>query len=89
MAKLSEKQVALTFGLFLGGLHALWSFLVALGGGQALIDFIFWAHMIHAEHTIGPFDLTASAVLVVATFAVGCVLGWVFAYLWNTLHHSA
>jgi len=86
MNQLNGQKVALTVGLFFGGWHILWSILVATGIGQALINFILWAHMIHAEHVVGPFNFTTSIVLVVVTALIGYVFGWVFAYLWNWLY---
>jgi MFS superfamily sulfate permease-like transporter len=65
-----------------------WSLLVALKWAQPLYDFILWAHMIHLQLTIGPFELAAAATVVVATFFVGCVLGYVFAMVWNLFHRA-
>ena len=64
----------------------MWSILVATGLGQPLYDFILWAHMIHLNIVIGPFNLAASATLILATAAFGYVLGYVGAWLWNRVH---
>ena len=86
---LSTGKTALAVGVFLGGWHVIWSLLVALNWAQPLYDFILWAHMIHLQLTIGPFDLAAAATLVVVTFLVGCVIGYVFAVIWNWFHRAA
>jgi hypothetical protein len=86
MNQLNVQKTALTFGIFLGGWHFVWSILVALGVAQAIYDFILWAHMIHFQIAIGPFDLIAAVTLIVITCAVGYVMGFAFAYIWNRLH---
>jgi hypothetical protein len=70
----------------LAGWHLVWSILVATGFGQPLYDFILWAHMIHLNIVIGPFNLAASATLILATAAFGYALGYIGAWLWNRVH---
>ncbi len=86
---LNTNKTALTVGLFLGGWHLLWSILIALGIAQPLYDFILWAHMVHMQILIGPFELKAAILLVIATFIIGYVFGWIFATIWNKLHARA
>lgn len=85
---LNPSKVGLAVGLFLGAYHLVWSILVAIGWGQAILDFVFWAHMIHMAITVGPFDVTATATLIVLTFVVGYVIGFAFAWIWNKLHRA-
>lgn len=86
--KLETQKTALTVGIFLGALHLLWSILVAISVAQPLMDFIFWAHMIVNPYHITGFSLTQSATLVILTFVVGYLGGWVFAKVWNYLHNK-
>ena len=88
MHHLSPTKTALAVGVFLGGWHLIWSLLVALNWGQPLYDFILWAHMIHLQLIIGPFDFLAATVLVAVTFLFGCAIGYVFAAIWNWLHRA-
>jgi hypothetical protein len=88
MQYLNPIKTALAVGVFLAASHAIWSLLVALNWAQALYDFILWAHMIRLQLTIGPFDLVAATTLVVVTFLVGCVMGWIFALVWNWFHRA-
>ncbi len=88
MNHLNSQKVALAVGFFLGGWHLVWSLLVAVGMGQPLLDFVLWAHMIHLQFVVGPFDLTASLTLVILTFLIGYVFGLAFAYIWNLLHRN-
>ena len=76
-------------GLLLGGIMALWhlawSTLVFLGFAKVLIDWILWLHFINISVVIEPFDLVRATLLVIVTFVVGYVFGWVAAWLWNAL----
>jgi hypothetical protein len=42
--------------------------------------------MIHLNIVIGPFNLAASATLMLATAAFGYVLGYIGAWVWNRVH---
>ncbi len=81
-----KNKVGLVVGALLGGWHLVWSVLVATGLGQALYEFILWAHMIHLSIVVGPFDLAASATLVVVTSIFGYVIGYTGAWVWNIAH---
>lgn len=81
-------KTAFTLGAFIGGFHLVWSILVALGWAQVFMDFIFWAHMIDLSFVVKPFDLTAAAMLVVVTWALGCVFGYILAHIWNRMHRG-
>lgn len=82
----NNHNVALVFGLLLGGLHLVWSLLVLSGFAQVLSDFVFWAHMIHLDFVIGPFDLVAAVTLVLMTTVMGYLLGYIGAWVWNRMH---
>lgn len=81
-------KTGLVVGTVLGGWHLLWSILVALGWGQPLINFVLWAHMIHMQYNVGPFNVTAALTLVVLTAIVGYVIGYILAIIWNKFHSS-
>ena len=84
--KLNEQKVALTVGLFVGGAHLAWSLLIATGLAQQLIDFVFWVHMLSNPYQVAQFNASTALLLVVVTFVVGCVGGYIFATLWNAVH---
>ncbi len=75
-------------GALLGGMHLAWAVVIALGLGQAIYDFVLWAHMIHLPIIIGPFDATAAATLVVMTAIIGYILGYIGAWVWNRIHRA-
>lgn len=84
--KLNTSKVAFTFGLFLGGWHAVWSGLVALGLAQSLLNFVFWMHMLAVSYRVTGFSVMQAVILIAVTFCVGYGAGWVFATLWNMAH---
>ncbi len=86
MQKFNANKTGLAFGLFLGGWHLVWSVLVFTGLGQVLWDFVLWAHMIHLQFVIGPFDLFASLCLIAFTSVSGYVMGYTIAWAWNWAH---
>lgn len=81
-------KVALVFAALMGGWHVVWSVLVVLGLGQPLINFVLWAHMIHLPYIVGPFDITASAVLIVFTAVMGYAGGYIMGLIWNRIHRA-
>lgn len=82
----NQHKVGLVFGAVLGGWHLFWAVLVALGVAQSIYDFILWAHMIHLQIVIGPFDATAAVTLVIMTAVIGYVMGYTGAWVWNRAH---
>ena len=84
--KLNVQKTALTLGVFLGGFHLLWSVLVLIGWAQPLLNFIFWLHMIQNPYMVTGFDITQALLLIIVTFGVGYMMGWIFAMLWNKMH---
>jgi hypothetical protein len=79
-------RTGLVFGALLGLFHAAWSLLVAVGGAQALVDFILRVHFIDLPVRIAPFQISLAATLVIVTSVVGWVGGVILALLWNRLH---
>lgn len=88
MNYLNKNSTGVAVGFVISGMHFLWSMMVLLGVGQMFMDFIFWAHMIHMQMIIGPFEFTAFATLLIVTFISGYIMGWLFAYVWNWLHEK-
>src|SRR5690348_1128999 len=88
MQTLNANKTGLLFGTFLGASHAIWASLVALGWAQAIVDFVFWMHMIKPIYVIAPFNLWIALILIAVTGAIGYVGGFVLAALWNWLHRE-
>ena len=88
MTHLNPKKTGIALGLIFGGIHLIWSIIVALGWGQAWVDFVLWAHMVHVTYVVGPYDFAASITVIVISAFIGFVLGMVFAKVWNKVHKS-
>jgi uncharacterized membrane protein len=88
MEKLSKAKTGLVLGLFFAVVHAVWAVLIALGVAQGLLDWASKMHMINNPNIVSGFYLGTAAGLVIMTFVVGYVCGWVFAALWNSLRKS-
>jgi hypothetical protein len=83
MSPVSIPKAGLALGVLMGGLHAVWAALVALGWAQRFLDFIFRLHFIDPPYHVGVFDLTTAAALVGVTFLLGLIGGGALAIVWN------
>ena len=86
MVTIRPDRTALILAILLGSWHLVWALLVAAGWAQPLIDFIFWIHFIQPVYAIQKFNIGIALLLVGVTAAIGYVIGWIFAVLWNKLH---
>lgn len=84
--KLKVGATAMVFGVIVALMHAIWMLMVWLGLGQIYLNWIFGLHLITNPFQVLPFNMGTALVLIVFTFVVGYVLGWVFAFVWNRLH---
>lgn len=82
----SHKIGCLMAGL-MGFFHAVWALLVACGFAQWFLDFVFWLHFITNPYRIEAFGITRMIMLVAFTSGVGYLIGYIFAHVWNLLHH--
>ncbi len=83
MAKVNEKQAALTLGSFAALVHLVWTILVASGFAQGFADWIIGLHMISFQYTVSAFSAVNAILLIVTTFILGAIVGCVLATLWN------
>jgi hypothetical protein len=83
---INPNKAGLAFGALLGLYHLCWSFLVAIGWAQALMDFVFRIHFLKPVFVVEGFSFLFALILIVVTSVLGYVLGYVFAALWNWLH---
>jgi len=83
MEQIDKNKTGLTFGFLISSFHLFWSILVALGIAQALLNFVLDIHMLDVSTTVMPFDLVKALGLIVLTFVIGYIFGWVMAFFWN------
>ncbi len=83
MQHLDTKRTGLALGSFVAIVHVVWAILLAIGLAKPLLDFILSVHHIQVSFSIEPFSLGKAVLLVVVTFVVGYIFGWVFATGWN------
>lgn len=88
MHHINPTKTGLTLGALVGGLHAVWAVLVALGLAQKLLSYMLWMHMITVVHVVLDFDLEAAVTLVAITAFIGCMVGYSFALIWNRMHRN-
>jgi hypothetical protein len=84
--KANPRKLGMVFATMLGGVHLVWSVFVALGWAQALVTFSLWAHMMHFNFTVGPFDMTAAVTLIIVASLIGYCIGYVAGNVWNRVH---
>jgi hypothetical protein len=84
----SPVRVGLVIGLLIALWHAAWSVLVFAGLAQKLLDFIFWAHFLTPAFHVEGFEPIRAAILIGVTFAVGFVVGFIGAVIWNFSHSA-
>lgn len=81
--KLKVHETGLALGTMAALMHAVWATMVFLGVAQPFLDWILMLHSLANPYAVLSFDLARSLTLVVVTFAVGYLVGWVFANIWN------
>ena len=81
--KVQPHLVGLTLGLFVGGIHLVWSILVMTNYAKTLMDFILGLHFLSNPFKFLPFDVTTTLILVIITFVVGYTVGYIIGNLWN------
>jgi len=83
MQTLNKNSVGLAIGSLYGLFHLSWVILVALGLAKPLMDWVLSLHFLTIEYAVTEFSVLTAIGLLVFTFAVGYVLGWVLAFVWN------
>jgi len=80
---INKNKTGLTFGLLMASIHLIWGLFVAIGIAQIIVDFIFRIHMLSIPVLVLPFSFTKVLILIIITFIVGYVFGWLMAFFWN------
>lgn len=83
---MNKNKVALVLGSFVGLVHLVWSVLIAFSLAQPWLNFVYRMHSLNNPFIVEPFNLMRSIGLIIITFLVGYIAGYVFASLWNKFH---
>ena len=83
---MNKNKVALALGSLMALFHLVWGLFIAFGWAQSMLDFVYNLHSLNNPFTVMPFDLMRTVGLIVFTFIMGYILGYVFAILWNKFH---
>jgi hypothetical protein len=89
MQKLNPNKAGLVTGSLLGLWHFVWSFLVAAGLAQSLLDWIYYLHFLNNPFHVVDFNIVTAILLVAVTSVFGYFFGWLLAFLWNALRGKA
>lgn len=85
MRRLNPAKVAISVGVVFGVWHLMWVTLVATGVAKPILDLILKLHFLQFDYALAPFLVSTAITLVGLTFAIGAVLGLLFALVWNWL----
>lgn len=85
MTKMKGHKIALVVGLFVAAMHAIWALAVAIGIGQAYLDWIFPMHFLNSLYTVMTFNFLTAIFLVIIAFIASYASTWLFVCLWNVI----
>jgi hypothetical protein len=83
MMTLNKKQAGLALGSLAALYHLLWVLAVALGYGQALLDWAYSMHFIDSAQFVGTANFATAIIGIIKAFVCGFITGWLFAWFWN------
>lgn len=78
-------KAALVIGIYVAAMHAVWMIAVALGIGQAYLDWILPLHLVVNPFTVMSFSILNALLLVAVAFVGGYAATWLFVWLWNAI----
>ena len=87
MRHLSPANTAITLGSVMGLWHLGWSLMVRSGVAKPVLDYVLGLHFLNIQYELAPFSVVTAITLVALTFAIGAVIGLVFALIWNWLSY--
>jgi hypothetical protein len=87
MNHINKNKAGLTLGTTIGGLHLVWSLLIAIGLAQPLVDFVLKIHMVKPMYIVDSFNAGSALLLIVITAIIGYIVGYTFASIWNKINN--
>lgn len=85
MDKINANKLGLIVGFFLALVHLVWALTVAITpiSLQKFLDWIFKLHFLEPILKLTAFNIMNAIWLVILTFVIGYILGWVLALIHN------
>jgi len=85
---LDKNKAGLVFGSFLALVHLVWSLLILIIPNQlqTSLNWIFEIHALQPIWVITSFDFMNMVWLIIVTFIIGYIFGWIFALIANWIH---
>ena len=88
MRHINPAKAAVSVGAVFGIWHLMWVTVVATGIAKPMLDLVLKLHFLEFEYSLAPFAASTAITLVGLTFAIGAVLGLLFALVWNWLSRN-
>lgn len=82
---INKNALGLALGILAAAGHLVWLILIGVGVAKPVIDWILALHHLEISYALSPINAVNAVLLVMVTFVVGYVLGWIFAALLNAL----
>lgn len=85
---LDKNKTGLVVGAFLALFHFVWSILVLLIPSQlqGFLDWVFEIHALAPIWNLTAFNFMNMIWLIILTFVIGYIFGWIFALIANWIH---
>lgn len=81
--QLSKTRCGLMFGVLMAACHLGWLVLVITGIAKIVLDWVLEMHLLTLTYSILDFNYLSALILLIMTFVVGYVFGFVFAAILN------
>lgn len=80
--KSKRHQLGLTLGIAMAFMHFIWALAVAVtpAGMQKFINWVYSLHFLSIPITVTAFVAAKALVLIVLTFVIGYIMGWILAF---------
>lgn len=88
MKQLSTHGTGMTLGSFAALVHLVWLIFIGFGWAKGFADWLLSLHMLNLTVKMAAFSWGTAIMLLIVTFIIGYLFGWVFAGIWNYFHHK-
>lgn len=79
----APRRAGVALAILMAASHLGWSFLVAVGWAQPLLDFLYRINFIQSSDEVQPFSAGTAVMLVFVSAGMGYGVGWFAARVWN------